>query len=157
MENTVAQLSKLDWGLKTRKQEEEKDADEPYDALKKYESRERDAIPATTPGSVFRVELDNSHPLAFGYPDHYYTLKQDGRLYDFIKNNGWNVGVIKKDSRLSGFVGAELDKKLEDALVIGVQEIGRGQVVNFTDDVLFRSFWENGKQLFANAVFLVGQ
>ena len=157
MENTVAQLSKLDWGLKTKKQEEEKDADEPYDALKKYESRERDAIPATTPGSVFRVELDNSHPLAFGYPDHYYTLKQDGRLYDFIKNNGWNVGVIKKDSRLSGFVGAELDKKLEDGLVIGVQEVGRGQVVNFTDDVLFRSFWENGKQLFANAVFLVGQ
>ncbi|MGV3528859.1 MAG: M14 family metallopeptidase [Flavisolibacter sp.] len=157
LENTVAQLSKLDWGLKTKKQEEEKDADEPYDALKKYESRERDVIPATTPGSVFRVELDNSHPLAFGYPNHYYTLKQDGQLYNFIKNDGWNVGVIKKDSHLSGFVGADLNKKLEDALVIGVQEIGRGQVVNFADDVLFRSFWENGKQLFANAVFLVGQ
>jgi hypothetical protein len=25
------------------------------------------------------------------------------------------------------------------------------------DDPLFRSFWENGKLLFCNAVFLVGQ
>jgi len=35
--------------------------------------------------------------------------------------------------------------------------MGRGQVVFFADDPIFRSFWENGKLLFANAVFLVGQ
>lgn len=157
IENAVAQLSKLDWSLKAKKQDDDKEDDEPYSSLKKYENRERDAIPGTTPGSVYRVELDNTHPLAFGYPAYYYTLKQDGKLYEFLKDNGWNVGVIKKEKKLSGFVGANLQPKLEDGLVIGVQEIGRGQVVYFADDVLFRSFWENGKQLFANAVFLVGQ
>ena len=30
-------------------------------------------------------------------------------------------------------------------------------VVFLADDVLFRSFWENGKLLLCNAVFLVGQ
>jgi hypothetical protein len=29
--------------------------------------------------------------------------------------------------------------------------------VYMADDPLFRSFWENGKLLFCNAVFLVGQ
>jgi hypothetical protein len=29
--------------------------------------------------------------------------------------------------------------------------------VFLADDVLFRSFWENGKLLLCNAVFLVGQ
>jgi hypothetical protein len=30
-------------------------------------------------------------------------------------------------------------------------------VIILADDVLFRMFWENGKLLFSNAVFLVGQ
>ena len=36
------------------------------------------------------MELDNSHPLAFGYPDIYFTLKKNGAIYDFLKD-GWNV------------------------------------------------------------------
>jgi hypothetical protein len=35
--------------------------------------------------------------------------------------------------------------------------MGRGSVVYMVDDPLFRSFWENGKLLFSNAVFMVGQ
>jgi hypothetical protein len=42
-------------------------------------------------------------------------------------------------------------------LLIGVQEMGNGTITYFADDVLFRNFWENGKLMFANAVFLVGQ
>ena len=30
-------------------------------------------------------------------------------------------------------------------------------VVYLVDDPLFRSFWQNGKLLFSNAVFMVGQ
>ena len=32
-----------------------------------------------------------------------------------------------------------------------------GNIVFFADDPIFRNFWENGKMLLANAVFLVGQ
>jgi hypothetical protein len=42
-------------------------------------------------------------------------------------------------------------------MLFGWEEIGGGTVTYFADDVLFRSFWENGKLMFANAVFLVGQ
>ena len=61
-----------------------------------------------TPGSIFRVELDNTHPLGFGFPDYYYTLKHDDAIYDFIKEGGWNVGVLKKDKQVAGFVGSKL-------------------------------------------------
>jgi hypothetical protein len=37
-----------------------------------------------------------------------------------------------------------------------MQEKGRGSVVYFVDDPLFRNFWENGKMLFCNAVFVAG-
>jgi hypothetical protein len=101
--------------------------------------------------------LDNTHPLAFGYPGYYYTLKLDDNIYEFIKENGWNVGVIKKDNQVAGFVGNKLKDKLKDGLLIGVQQLGEGTISYFADDVLYRSFWENGKLMFCNAVFLVGE
>jgi hypothetical protein len=35
--------------------------------------------------------------------------------------------------------------------------VGEGMITYFADDILFRDFWENGKLMFCNAVFLVGQ
>jgi hypothetical protein len=70
---------------------------------------------------------------------------------------GWNVGVIKKDNQVAGFVGSKLKDKLKDGLLFGVQDMGEGYVIYLADDPLFRSFWENGKLLFSNAVFMVGQ
>lgn len=156
LQNAVAQLATQDWTIKSKKTDDTDVADT-YEALKKFESREREFIPNTTPGSIYKVQLDNTHPLAFGYPAYYYTLKQDNAIYAFIKEGGWNVGVIKKEKQVSGFVGSRLKNRLQDGLLFGVQDIGRGNITYLTDDVLFRSFWENGKLMFCNAVFLVGE
>lgn len=110
-------------------------------------------MPNTIPGAIYKVELDNTHPLAFGYPGFYYTLKQDGNIYEYIKD-GWNVGTVSKTDYVAGFVGSKLKPKLKNGVIFGVQEIGNGAVVYLADDVLFRSFWENGKLLFTNAVFI---
>ena len=159
LEGAVAQLAKADIGLKIKKTEDgdKKDKAPGYDALHEYQHREREAISGYTPGSVWKISLDNSHPLAFGYPDFYYTLKQDDNLYEFMKDGGWNVGVIKKENQVAGFVGAALQPRLKDGLLFGAQQIGNGTVNFLSDDVLFRSFWENGKLMFCNAVFLSGQ
>jgi hypothetical protein len=156
MEGAVAQLARQDWTIKAKKADDNEPRDV-YDALKRYENRERDELANITPGSIFKVDLDNTHPLAFGYPDYYYTLKQDDQIYEFIRENGWNVGVIKRDRQIAGFVGSKLQKRLQDGLLFGVQNIGRGNITYLADNVLFRSFWENGKLMFSNAIFLVGQ
>ena len=157
LEGAVAQLARQDWSIKLKKTEDSNDAKKDYEALRRYENRERDEISSFTPGSIFKVELDNTHPLAFGYPDYYYTLKQDDNLYEFIREGGWNVGVLKKNRQVAGFVGARLAKRLQDGMLFGTQEMGAGQVTYLADDVLFRSFWESGKLMLCNAVFLVGQ
>ena len=163
METAAVQLAGADWGIKLKKEEEQKEDDEkkaaahPYEAVKPYANRERESVKQFIPGAIYKVQLDVTHPLAFGYPAFYYTLKQDARLYEFIESGGWNVGVLKKDSYLSGFVGADTRRQLKDGLLFGVKEMGEGEVVFLADDPLFRSFWENGKLLFSNAVFLVGQ
>lgn len=158
IENAVSQLAAAEWGIKPKKSEDSTDGKkDPYALLKKYADRERDGVSAGIPGAIYRAELDNTHPLAFGYGNHYYTLKTGDKIYDYFGSEGWNVGVLKKDNFVSGFTGSSLKPHLTDGLLIGVQPIGRGEVVYFADDPLFRSFWENGKLMFCNAVFLLGQ
>jgi hypothetical protein len=157
LENAVAQLANADFGIKLKKSDagEKKDTNT-YSDLKTYEDRDRDPLSESIPGSILKVNLDNTHPLAFGYPGYYYTLKMDDRIYEFMKDNGWNVGVIKRGSEVAGFIGSKLKNKLKDGLLFGVEDMGRGTVTYLADDVLFRDFWENGKLMFCNAVFLVG-
>ena len=157
MEGAVAQLAgKKGFDLKNKEEpkKNEKDVD-PYEDLKVYENRGRESVRANIPGAIYKVNLDNTHPLGFGFPGFYYTLKLDDKVYQYL-NPGWNVGVLKKDNYVTGFVGAKAKKKLVDGLLFGVQEMGNGSVVYLADDPLFRSFWENGKLLFSNAVFMVG-
>lgn len=159
-EGAVAQLAEGDWGIKLKKDSSDKKDEknpESYTLLKKYGVRERDALVNAIAGAIYKVELDNTHPLAFGYPDYYFTLKQNDNIYEFLKKDGWNVGVLKKENYISGFVGSKTKLKFKDGLLFGVQGYGRGTIVYLADDLMFRSFWESGKLMFANAVFLVGQ
>lgn len=154
LEGATAELAHLDWGIKAKKKDESTDKkEEPYAAVKNYSERERDELKELTPGSIYEVALDTTHPLAFGCTATYYSLKQDDSIYEFFKDNGWNVGIIKKQGLRAGFVGNKLKEKLQDGLLFGVQNIGKGSVVYLTDDLLFRSFWESGKQIFCNAIF----
>ena len=152
--NLLAQTG--DWGIKNKADKEDESKDSLYDMLHKYENRERDFLPNNIPGAIYKVDLDNTHPLAYGYDKKYFTLKLDANIYEFMKD-GWNVGVLKKDNYVAGFSGFKIKNKLKDGTLFGVVEIGNGSLTYLADNPLFRLFWENGKLLFCNAVFMVGQ
>ena len=132
------------------------DADTTADArLRRYDDRERRDVSGDIPGAVYRVALDDSHPLAFGYPDHTYVIKRRASAVDFLES-GWNVGVLRDGAPTAGFAGREAQDGLTDSLVFGVEDLGRGHVVYLLDSPLFRGFWADGRLLFANAVFGLG-
>ena len=144
-----------DFGIKNKKDKEDSDS-ATYADLKKYSNRDREDIPNNIPGAIYKVEMDNTHPLAYGYSNQYFTLKQDANIYEFMKD-GWNVGVLKKDNYVSGFTGFKVKNKLKDGTLFGVYEMGNGSIVFLSDNPIFRLFWENGKMILSNAVFMVGQ
>ncbi|MDE3234697.1 MAG: zinc carboxypeptidase [Bacteroidota bacterium] len=158
MQNAMALLSsKGGFAVKLKEDKDEEGMrKEDYADIKKYAERERDDLSNSIPGAIYKVELDNTHPLAFGYGNNYYTLKQDANIYEFMKE-GWNVGVMKKDAYVAGFSGYHVKNHLKDGLLFGVEDAGNGHIIYMADNPLFRLFWENGKLMFANAVFIVGQ
>lgn len=135
-----------------KKEKEEKEKD----MLKRYEDAERKAISEGMPGAIYKVTVDKSHPLAYGLRDSYYTLKTNELRYGYL-DGGWNVGVIKGTAKpVQGFAGYKVNKKMSNSLVFGVEDKGQGSVTYLVDNPLFRTFWESGKMLFSNAVFMIG-
>ncbi|WP_222535216.1 M14 metallopeptidase family protein [Pedobacter polysacchareus] len=119
-----------------------------------YANRNTMDLSDAIPGAIFKVHLDHSHPLAIGLGAYYYALKTDDHIYSPL-NKGWNVGLFKPDSYVAGVAGKTVMKTLNSGMTLGVQSLGKGAIIYIGTDVLFRSFWENGKQLFLNALFLV--
>jgi hypothetical protein len=122
----------------------------------KYKDRLRASISDGLPGAIFKINLDNSHPLGFGMKDYYFTLKTNTLRYDLLKDT-WNVGYVGEDPMISGFVGSNIKSSFDNSVVFAVQNKGRGSITYMIDNPLFRAFWEEGKFLFSNAVFFVGQ
>ncbi|MCE7862172.1 MAG: zinc carboxypeptidase [Bacteroidetes bacterium CHB5] len=140
---------------KKEAEKKEKEARE-KEALVRYEEADRKQLSDAISGAIYKVTLDRSHPLAFGMKEFYYTLKTNELRYGYLQN-GWNVGVIKGNAKpVQGFAGYRINKKMSNSLVLGVEQKGRGNVVYFVDNPLFRNFWESGKMIFSNAVFMVG-
>ncbi len=124
------------------------------DVLINNEDKTRKGLENAIPGAIYKVSLDNSHPLSFGLENGYFSLKTNRSRFAYLRD-GSNVGTIQsKNDLLGGFVGQNLQDRLTETLVFGSERKGRGNMVYFVDNPLFRSFWYEGKLLFANAVFL---
>ena len=160
IQNAVAELVDKKGFLIKKKEDKKDDKDDKKSkepVLLSYDERDRDAIRSSVPGAIYRINLDNTHPLGFGLSKDYYSLKLSDDIYDYMGDDGWSVGTVKKNGLVSGFVGQKSKDKIKDGLLLGVQSLGRGTVIYMVDDPVFRSFWENGKLLLSNAVFMVGQ
>ncbi|MDE2995205.1 MAG: M14 family metallopeptidase [Bacteroidota bacterium] len=124
----------------------------------RWENRSRDRAPDINPGAIYRVRIDDSHPLGFGFAEESFVLRRrDDGPQLLTKSGSWNVGLIQEDGRMSGHTGYRAETRIEGSLAFGVESLGRGEVVYLLDNPLFRGFLQSGRMLFANAVFMAGK
>jgi hypothetical protein len=125
------------------------------DNLIPYADREREYAKQMIIGAIFKTKVDDTHPLAFGYKDTYFSLKLGSTSYSLL-DGGYNVAHIGDNpEKVSGFAGSDAIKNLSNSLVFGEERLGSGSVIYMVDNTLFRSFWENGKLFLVNAIFFV--
>ncbi|MFD1292531.1 M14 family metallopeptidase [Lutibacter holmesii] len=137
----------------TSKSKEDKE-EEKSPNLTPYNKREAEYIKEAITGSIFKSNVDESHPLAFGYTDTYFSLKLGAKNYNLLEN-GANIAYLPENTKpISGYAGEYALENVPNSLLFGIERKGRGKIVYMVDNPLFRSFWQNGKLFFANAVFL---
>lgn len=123
--------------------------------LDEYAGSSRRQISAEIPGAILKHKLDNSHPLAYGFDNYYFSLKTTSLNYQNLEDV-WNVGYLEDEFMSSGFIGYQIKERLKETTTFAVEDMGRGNITYLIDNPLYRSFWYTGKMLFSNAIFFVG-
>jgi hypothetical protein len=144
-------------------EDEKKAAEKAAEALAKgervapYIDSERLEISGGVAGAIYEVKMDETHPLGYGTGGKFYTLKNNSTRFALL-SGGVNAGIITSvDSYRSGYIGYKIKSQMAQSLAIGLENQGRGEIIYFVDNPIFRGFWESGKLVLSNAVFMVGQ
>ena len=105
-------------------------------------------------GSIFAGDLDNTHPLGFGYPHREIALmKNTKNIMTRPENPYASIVTYATPPLLSGYASAENQEALEGTAAMIAERKGRGSVVLYADDPNFRATWFGSNKLFLNALF----
>ena len=110
--------------------------------------------PETLPGSIFRATLDRTHWITYGYERDELAVFLDGNTFFTPSTKGDNpVAFTQKELTLSGFTWpGNTDRLLKGTVWTAVESPGKGHMVLFAADPLFRAFWRGPAKLFTNAI-----
>ncbi len=134
--------------------EDKKNADEP--TRKPYVDARENIGKNRVGGAIFEVELDISHPLAFGYTRKSLPVYRNSTVWLTPSKNSYaTVAKYSKNPHIDGFITKKnLNEKLKGSASLLVSKLGSGRVVLFADNPNFRGSWYGTNKLFLNAIFL---
>src|SRR5699024_7558899 len=148
----VVESLELDWQFAAdEKSEEDASGDMQRRAYGDYQ---QDFARELIGGSALQIDLDLSHPLAWGYTDKDLVLFRQGtHRLRAVDNPYAQVGVYADAPLAAGYLSAKNRQKLAGAPAISVSRRGAGTVVCIADEPLFRGYWRGGEKLFGNTLF----
>lgn len=104
-------------------------------------------------GAIFEINLDNTHPIAYGYQTTLPIFRNNEIFYDLSTADAANVGRYTTKPLISGYISDEMNKKIKNSASIIARNVGGGSVILFADNPHFRAFWYGTEGLLLNAVF----
>lgn len=121
------------------------------DSSKQAQTRRRGTrLSERLPTSVFQTLIDPEHPLAFGLTSTSLPVIRENTQFLAASDN--SVSLYSDDPLLNGFIPASQLEKLKGSASISVNDVGRGKVILFAEDPLFRGIWHATSRTFVNAI-----
>ncbi len=116
-------------------------------------------LPGPLPGVFARATVDTLSPLLAGITEREITVFVNGdRLFSVPKDLAAGEAVIRfapaSRVRLSGYFWPESAEKIALTPYLWTERVGRGRVIAFTQDPVYRDMFRGQLPIFANAVFL---
>ncbi len=106
-------------------------------------------------GSILSVDLDLTHPLAFGYRDKSIPVYKNNNVFLRKSESQYSsVALYSDDPHIDGYISKNnMEKNIKGSASLIVSSIGSGRVVLFADNPNFRGTWYGTNKLFLNAIF----
>jgi len=106
-------------------------------------------------GSIFRVNIDPSHPLFYGYSrSQMPVFRNTGTMLEPPSNPfAMPMQYDQANPLMSGYISDQNKERIKGTAGIVVGGIGSGRVIMYTDNPAFRAFWFGTNKLLANSIF----
>ncbi len=106
-------------------------------------------------GAILNVDLDLTHPLAFGYRDSSIPVYKNNNVFiNKTKDHYSSVGIYSKDPHIDGYISEKnMKNNFKNTASLIVSKLGSGRVVIFADNPNFRGSWYGTNKLFLNAIY----
>ena len=106
-------------------------------------------------GSILSVDLDLTHPLAFGYRDKSIPVYKNNNVFLSKSESQYSsVALYSKEPHIDGYISKNnMERNIKGSASLIVSSIGSGRVVLFADNPNFRGTWYGTNKLFLNAIF----
>ncbi|NJB37586.1 M14 metallopeptidase family protein [Croceivirga sp. JEA036] len=123
---------------------------QPYVDAREFLGKER------VGGAIFKVDLDITHPLAFGYRDTQIPVYKNNTVWlQPSKNPFATVAKYSSNPHIDGFITKKnIEEYLKPSASLLVSKHKAGKVILFADNPNFRGSWYGTNRLFLNALFL---
>ncbi len=105
-------------------------------------------------GAIFGADIDNTHPLTYGYNQKTVSLFKANKVFMEKSKNPYATPFYYGSKPLqSGWASKENLDAIKNSAAVIVNTVGNGRVINIADNPNFRAFWLGGSKLFMNAIF----
>ena len=118
--------------------------------------RDLDRRPLALPGAALKARAPAPHPLLYGLRKTPVFLVTDGHPPRRLPEAKENVVVVAPtDPLAAGFAWKEALDRWTGAPLVMVETVGKGKVVTFAADPVFRGTWLGTESLLLNAILLL--
>ncbi len=119
-----------------------------------YESKDSDTRSRSVRGVSLNALLDPTHPLTFGFSSESLPVFRLQSLYiDPLKNPYATPLRCTEDPLISGYLPRDDKSLVSGSAGILAWKKGRGQIIGFADQILFRGMTVGTQRLLDNAIF----
>ncbi|MCM8568021.1 M14 family metallopeptidase [Gramella jeungdoensis] len=105
-------------------------------------------------GAIFETKIDRSHPIAFGYKNDRLAMFRNTTIFIEPDEQSYNNPIqYTENPLLSGYISKPNLDSIANTVPFKHKDLGRGEVMLFTDNTNFRAFWYGTNKLLMNAIF----
>ena len=107
----------------------------------------------TIGGAIVSAKLDTTHPIAFGYNHEMPFFRKGATLLQASENPFATPVRYAEKPLLSGYIGEQRLAEMSGQPAVIAERHGKGLVVRFANNPIFRGFWRGTERLWVNALY----
>ena len=107
----------------------------------------------TIGGAIVGAKVDGTHPIAFGYNAEMPLFRRGSTLLKASDNPFTTPVHYTEKPLMSGYIGEQRLTEMSGQPAIIAERHGKGLVVRFANNPIFRGFWRGTERLWVNSLY----